>query len=426
VIRLALPIGALLTGIALLLLGTGLLNTLLPVRGELEGYTAQVLGLIMSNYFVGFLIGTRLGPRLIRRIGHIRAFAFCAALVAICTLLHALWIDPYGWALLRIVTGTGLVILYMVIESWLNAQTGSEQRGQVFAIYMMVNLVALASAQQLIRIDSPLQFTLFAISALFITMALMPITLTRLVPPTMQAGKRVRLRRLNRKVPVAAAGAVISGLSMGAFWGMAPVYVARLDFSTGDIAGFLSATIIGGAILQYPLGRYSDTHDRRSVIMWTTALAGICALLLAVAGAMLTQLPTLVMLAGFIYGGFAFAIYPLVVAHLADQLDPNDILEGSGALLMLHGVGAALGPTLAGALITQFGASALPLYFMVTQWALTAVAARDLGRTPKALHPAHQSGHYVPMVRTTPEVMQLHPDQDELDTEASPPRREAG
>src|SRR5690606_4944044 len=130
-----------------------------------------------------------------------------------------------------------LVILYMVIESWLNAQTSSEQRGQVFAIYMMVNLVALALAQQLIRIDSPLHFTLFAISALFITMALMPITLTGLVPPAIQAGKRVRLRRLNRKVPVAAAGAVISGLSMGAFWGMAPVYVARLDFSTGDIAG---------------------------------------------------------------------------------------------------------------------------------------------------------------------------------------------
>jgi len=141
------PLIALLAGVALLLAGSGLLGSLLAVRGELEGFSAQTLGLIMSAYFVGFFLGTFAAPNLIHRIGHIRAFAFYAALAAAAVLLHPVLIDPWAWAALRLLTGIALVGLYTVIESWLNAQAPASERSQVFAIYMAVNLLAMAAGQ---------------------------------------------------------------------------------------------------------------------------------------------------------------------------------------------------------------------------------------------------------------------------------------
>lgn len=128
-----LPITALLVSVALLLAGSGLLSTLLAVRGKLEGYGDQTLGLIMSGYFVGFFLGTFAAPPLIRRVGHIRAFAFFAALAATTVLVYPIWLHPVGWMLLRIVTGVALVGLVIVIESWLNTQSAPGYRSRVFA-----------------------------------------------------------------------------------------------------------------------------------------------------------------------------------------------------------------------------------------------------------------------------------------------------
>ena len=200
-IRHVVPISALLAGVALLLLGNGLLGTLLAVRGSLEGYSDFLLGLVGSGYFAGYLIGTVVAPPLIRRIGHIRAFAFFAAGTAATGLLQGLFIDPIAWIALRVMAGTALFALYTIIESWLNSQAAREQRGKVFALYMVVNLGALALAQQLLRLDSPAMFTLFAVSALFVCLAVMPVAATRLAQPrgmdrsSLRAHRRVHGRR---------------------------------------------------------------------------------------------------------------------------------------------------------------------------------------------------------------------------------------
>ncbi|MFT6858101.1 MAG: MFS family permease, partial [Thalassolituus oleivorans] len=136
-LQLIAPIGSLLTGVSLLLLGSGLLNTLLAIRGGAAGYDSSTMGLIMSGYFVGFFVGTFIALPMIRRVGHIRVFALCAAVASVSVMLHQLIINPWVWVGLRVLTGISLVILYTVIESWLNAQTPANQRGKVFAVYMV-------------------------------------------------------------------------------------------------------------------------------------------------------------------------------------------------------------------------------------------------------------------------------------------------
>jgi len=403
---LILPIGALLSGVALLLLGGGLLNTLIAIRGGLEGYSDSSMGWIMSGYFLGFFIGTFLALPIIQRIGHIRTFAFCAAIAACSVLMHVLLVNPYSWLLLRVITGMSLVILYTVIESWLNGYTPPAQRGKVFSIYMVVNLGALALAQQLLRLDSPSAFTLFALGAVLVTLSVLPVTWTRLAQPEVSQVSKVKYGDLYKIAPVAMAGALFSGLAMGAFWGMSAVYGRRIGLDSNSVATFISCAIVGGALLQFPLGRYSDTHDRRKVLAVVCCGAALAALLLA----MLSLAGQWVMLAIALYGGMAFSVYPVCVAHLSDHLDAESMLSGSSGILLLHGVGAAVGPAVAGQLMGVIGPQALPMYFICVQMALAMFTVFQLRK--KVEDPSEHPSHFVPMVRTTPSALEMLPDEE--------------
>lgn len=397
------PVRSLLGGVALLLLGHGLLNTLLTLRGVAEGYSASLIGLLMSGYFLGYLLGTWTAPSLIRRVGHIRAFACCSALGAITALLHVLWVNPWLWLILRVLYGVALVGLYMVVESWLNAQTSSSERGQVFALYMIVNLGALAVAQQLLHMASPEQFTLFALASILICAALMPITLTRQAQPSLPDAPTADLLALARITPLPLAAAGLSGLALGGFWGLAPVYATQVGFSPSQVGLLMSLTILGGAILQWPIGRFSDTHDRRKIILWVSATATLVALIISQRNADTGQLALM-----FLWGGLSFSIYSVAVALMADQLKPDEILSGSSGLLLANGIGSAMGPLLAGGFMHLLGPQGLPLYFALALGCLVVFICYRSRRVIDLL--TEPAGQFTPMLRTSHTVLELMPD----------------
>ncbi len=399
------PIGSLLSGVALLLLGNGLLNTLLTLRGVAEGYSSGLLGLLMSGYFVGYLLGTWLTVPLIRRVGHIRTFACCAAVCAIIALLHLILVNPWIWMVLRVLYGIALVTLYMVIESWLNAQVANDSRGRVFALYMAVNLGALALAQQLLNLASPLEFLLFTLASILICAALVPITLTRQMQPTLPDTPHTQLRELLKIAPLSVVAAGLSGLALGAFWGLTPVYASRIGMDTTGVGLLMGTTILGGALLQWPIGRFSDTHDRAKVMLCIVFLAALLALAIS-------QLPSGPLLLGafFLWGGLAFSIYSIAVARMVDQLHPDEILSGSSGLLLVNGLGSALGPLLAGQAMYQLGPRGLPLYCALVLGLLALYIAHRLRRVSDILSEPH--AHFTPMLRTSHTVLELMPEAE--------------
>lgn len=402
------PLIALLSGTALLLAGSGLLGSLLAVRGQLEGYSAQTLGLVMSGYFVGFFLGTFAAPNLIQRIGHIRAFAFYAALCAITVLLHPVLLDPWAWGGLRLLTGVALVGLYTVIESWLNAQAAPAQRSQVFAVYMAVNLLALAAGQWLLGLYPPAMFIPFSLVAVLVCAAALPVTASRMVQPELPATPRLALPALYRAAPAAASGSLLAGLAMGGFWGLAAVYALRLGLGVAGVATLMSVTIIGGAVLQWPIGRLSDRGDRRTTLALVSLLAGAISVALVLVG---TEEPDrrLLFALFFVFGGLVFTLYPICVAHLLDLLPTENMLSGCSSLLLLNGIGAAIGPAVAGMAMTAYGPQALPAFFAVTLAVLAMVAGgRRLLVQRDRQHPAH----FHPMLRTTPSALELLPETD--------------
>ncbi|AWH22476.1 MFS transporter [Stenotrophomonas sp. S48] len=398
---------ALLLGVALLLTGSGLLGTLLAVRGGQEGFSAGTLGWVMSAYFAGYFIGTFTAPPLIRRIGHSRAFAFHAALATMAVLLHPLWISAAGWIVLRVVTGVALVGLYTVIESWLNAEPDPQRRSRVFSVYMMVNLSALALGQVLLLAGDTGAATMFSLTALLVCAAMLPVTATRLQQPEVPSVPRLTLQRLYALAPVATVAAALSGLAMGPFWGLLPVYAEQIGLRDAQVPLFMLAAIAGGALLQWPLGRISDGHDRRLGLLCLSVLAAAVAALAALPP--LSQQVHLMFVLVFCYGGLAFALYPFAVAHMLDYLPTPDLLSGCSSLLLVHGIGAAIGPALAGALMQRYGAPALPLYFTAVLTALAAFTALRLLRHARLrTHPAP----FRPMLRTTPAALELMPETE--------------
>lgn len=344
------PIAALLLSVALLLMGNGLQGTLLPVRANIEAFSQLDIGVMGSVYFLGFAIGCYFGPYLVRRVGHIRTFAAMVAIASSVVLAHSLIVESLSWWVMRGMTGLCFAVLYLVIESWLNAKATNENRGLVFSAYTIVNLTVITIGQMMLVLDSPGAFTLFAISSILVSLAAVPIAVTKAEAPPPIKSVSIRLGRLYRLSPVGVITCLGVGLSNGAFWSLAPVFAQERLGGVENIALFMSIVVIAGAVGQWPMGRASDKIDRRKVIVFATSGA-------AVAGVALTAtawlLPGFMLPLAFVWGLFALPVYALAVAHMNDFVDADDTVEAAGGLLLVFAGGAVIGPTLASFLVAQ-------------------------------------------------------------------------
>lgn len=401
-------LSTLLGGVGLLVVGVGLLFSVLGLRAGVADFSRVALGLVTSAYFAGFVLGTYLCPKVIRRVGHIRAFAAMASLASTMPILHALWVDPWFWGLLRLVTGVCMVGLYIVVESWLNALAPSEHRGKLFAVYMAINFVALALGQWLILVGDRLGFVPFAMVSVMFSFALLPITMTPVDEPEPVPAPRLSLRSLYDASPMGMAAALCSGLVTGSFYGLAASFAQGAGLGDGAVASFMAATILGGAVFQWPVGHFSDSHDRRVVLLWVCVLgAGLCGLGWVVADMEATWLLALAPL----LGGLIFAIYGLGVAHVNDVIDSSRLVEFTGGLLLLHGAGAALGPTLAGTVMEVAGSDSLMLCFAAVLGGLAIYTLKRLGAASPV--PAADKAQFVLMGGGSQAVLQMDPRQPE-------------
>ncbi|MET0026953.1 MAG: MFS transporter [Candidatus Thiodiazotropha sp.] len=297
-----------------------------------------------------------------------------------------------------------MVGLYMVVESWLNEKTPASSRGRVFAIYMITTLLALASGQFLLLIYDPASLAPFALATVLVVLAIIPIAVTRVAEPSIDTHPHLPLLQLFRLSPLGVAGVVIAGMVNGAFWGMTPVFGARLDMTAGDIAGLMSATIVGGALLQLPIGHLSDRHDRRRVLILVCLAAALTAL--AAGLTVQAQWPGLNLIA-FVYGGLMFSVYAISVAHTNDHLQPGQVLGATRGLLLLYGLGALAGPSAGGWIMDRYAAVGLPYFSAIMLLLLVCYGLYRM--TQRNSPPIEEQAEFVPLARTSPIVIEMHP-----------------
>ncbi|RFO95203.1 MFS transporter [Rhodoferax lacus] len=404
--KLLIPLASLLSGLALLVVGTGLMFAAIGAQAGSANFSGLVTGLVMSAYFAGFVYGTYACPLMIRRVGHIRAFAAMASIASALPMFHALWTNAWAWGVLRFITGVCLVGLYIVVESWLNVVATTAQRGKVFAAYMAVSGISMAAGQWLILVGDRFGFVPFALASILFSFALIPITLTPVPEPEAMEVPRFVLKELFYISPIGVIGTLGSGLLGGAFYSLGHVFGQGVGFSERGIATFMAATILGGAAFQWPIGHLSDKHDRRWVLFWVCAL---CACVAGLGFYLAREFEASLIVLGIVYGGLSFTVYGLSVAHVNDLIDSKRVLEVTSGLLLLYGIGSTIGPTLAGGVMDVFGPEALMLYFAIV---LGLLAVSVWAFAPAKYIHAEQSSHktdYVVMGSGSQAVLQMDP-----------------
>jgi len=407
------PVRSLLLAIFILMLGAGFLTTLVGIRLQAGGTGPLVIGLIATSYFAGLAAGALRIGRLVERIGHIRTFAVVVALLSASTLAYTLAERPLLWVPLRFVDGCCVAGVYVCLESWLNDRAEGPSRGSVLAGYMIALYLGQGIGQQLLNVAGAVSARPFVLASLLISLSVLPVALTRMSGPTLQSSAALPIRRLYVVSPLAIIGVALTGIVLGAFYGLGPVYAAELGLSVSGTAGFMTVVILGGVALQWPLGRLSDRFDRRSIIILTTAAAAVSAFALALTG---PEGAGLVL--GGIFGGTAFALYPLCVAHANDQLAPAERISATGGLVLVYSLGAAIGPLLVSASMALTGPQGLFHVIAVLAAGVFGFGLwrRMVGdRVPAAMQQAYQA-----LPRTTPFAAELTagPSVPEGDVEA--------
>ncbi|WP_460019998.1 MFS transporter [Magnetospira thiophila] len=432
--RIVLPVSALLTGVALLMIANGLLTSLIGVRLGQSGAGAFSNGLIVSGYFFGLLLGALLSSRILQQVGHIRTFSALASLFSAASLLHAFNEGALVWWGLRVIEGLCMAGLFICAESWLNERADNATRGTILSIYTLTAGLGTGLGQLLLATFPVEGFVLFALSSVLLSLAVVPVALTRTPGPALLTSSRLALRALWKVSPLGVSGCAASGMLLGAFYGMGPIFGLRMGLDPSGVAWFMGAAIIGGMLLQWPMGRLSDRVDRRWAILGNGFGMALFSLgIVAVTAGQFSPeaLDTLPFDADMLpdpqafnerfqtwigplvvgFGALAFTLYPLSVAQANDHAKADGFVAMSGGLILSYSAGAMAGPVLASLLMEGMGPLGLFAFTALTGLLLGGFSLWRMRRSPAV--PPEEQAPFQPVPRTSVAAYALDPRQTE-------------
>ena len=395
---------ALLVGIVLIMLGNGMHFTLIGLRGGIEGFSAAELAVVTSGYFVGFLSGARLTPRLIQRVGHVRVFAALGSFMSAGLIAFTLLADPWAWTPLRVLVGFCMSGIYVAAESWLNNAATNETRGKVLSAYMIAQTLGIIAAQGLLTLGDAATAGLFIVASILVSVSFGPILLSATPVPAVEVARPLSLASLFAGSPLGTVGIFLLGGVYATQSGMGAVFGSQIAMSASEIALFVAMLFAGALVLQYPIGWLSDRMDRRKLIFGASLLgAASCGLgwmASGAAGAGGGLWP--LMAAAFIAGGVTTPLYALLLAYTNDFLSAEDMPAASGGLIFTFGLGAIVGPLVAGWAMQGLGPSAFWLVLGGTFAIMALYALYRMTQRPSA--PADQTESYLSVLPTASPV----------------------
>ena len=399
-------VSSLLAGTALLMVGSSLLSMLLPLSMERAGFSTELTGFMMASYYGGLMLGCLYSLRLILMVGHIRAFAGLAAVVAAVVLTHPMAFSPWIWMVLRLIVGFCLAGLFAVMESWLNERASNETRGRVLSVYLMTQYLSLTVGQMMVNLWDITALEPFMVAAILVCLSLVPVVLTRERAPDLKQAERLGILALFRISPLGVVGTFCSGLLMGSFYGLGAVYGNETGFDVLEISLFVSSLVIGGFLLQFPIGRLSDIFDRRTVMV----VALLFGVMLAAGGVALRQATDNIwyfMILTACLGGPMTAVYPLSVGQAFDYLPKEKYVAASGGLLMSYAIGATVGPIAISFVMSWTGPDAFFGFHSVVSLLLASFVLFRMRR--RAALPAREQEVFKPLPAVSPVAMELDP-----------------
>jgi len=409
-----LPMISLLFSGFLLLLGHGLTGILLPVRMEQEMMDTETIGLVLSLFAVGFLLGGMYSRALIMRAGHIRMFAACGALASISVLLSGLFPDPYTLGAMRILMGFCLACANATIDSWLSDSASEETRGRILATNQVVLMAALVAGQFMLNIAPTTGTTLFMAAAIIFSLSVVPIAMTKRTSPSVSDVDSMSMRTAFRYSPLGMVTCFFCGLLYSSLLNLLPLFAKSHGLVDFDLTLFMGAALFGAFVLQFPVGYLSDRFDRRTVLLGLLLVAGASSMAtpLMIGEGMLYLTMALVA----INTGILACLYPLAVSETFDKVQKKDLVAAMGALLIAYALGSMVGPYAASVVMQKLSNDALFLFIAVSQAALLLFVIHRMS-VRVALPVEDQENYVLQSAMTAAVVTDLDPRTEYQETE---------
>jgi len=359
---------ALFLGMGFLMMAYGFQGSLLGVRAVQEEFSLTSTGFMMSGYFVGYFIGATTIPTLISRVGHIRIFAAFASMASLVILVHSVFINPFIWFVLRVLTGISMVCIYTVAESWLNDRSTNKNRGSVLSIYMVILYGAMGVGMFLLNFSSPQNFQPFILVSIITSVALIPILLTKKKPPTFKKIKAMSLKEVYNASPFGMVSSLFYGTIQSALFTLLAVYAASMNFTIFEISLVTFMLAISGAISQFPIGKLSDMYDRRKVIVFATFAASTFAILTLLVSRQiylpgdLATSKTWFYIFLILFSFCSLPMFSLILAHTNDYIPKEKFVAAGAGLQFTFGLGAMSGPFLCSVFMNIVGSNGFFLF----------------------------------------------------------------
>ena len=408
---------ALFTGYFILMIAHGFQGNLLGVRSVIEDFNFLATGAIMSGYFVGYFAGANIIPRLVGKVGHIRVFAAFASMASLSILIHAVFVNPLVWTAGRFITGFSIVSIFIVMESWLNDRANNRTRGQLLSIYMFITLIGVSLGTLLLNFSRPEKYEPFILISLLLSLALIPILLTKRKAPKFKKLGYIDIKGLYKTSPLATVSMLCTGIIHSALFSLGAVYAASMNFTIFEISLLLFIVTVFGGIFQWPIGYYSDKSDRRIIIIFCTFFAAIFCILAIIASGTSLQNMYLATSVGIdkimffvyvaLYAGMAIPMFTLNLAYVNDYIPKEKFVAAGGGMQIIFGIGAMTGPFICSLLMNKFGTNGFFIHFLIFH---LIIGMFGLYRITKRSYKDNPESTFTPLPRNiTPLGIELDP-----------------
>jgi MFS family permease len=381
-------------------LGNGLMATFLANELALRHISPVIIGLMTTFLYAGLLFGSFKIERIIHRVTHIRAYAAFASIIAIIPLLHMLYGNVYFWFLLRFFYGIATAGIFIVVESWLLCQSTTSNRGQILSLYMVTFYASQSLGQLLLKLNNHQGIFIFTLISILTSLSVLPMAMTQSKLPSYSEPSTLSPSVIYKKCASGLFGCYFAGLIMGALYGLFPVFLLNNMGSHHAVANGMFILILGGMLLQYPIGKLSDLFERRLVLLYISIASAIILLLMNFSLSSEIMFFSLVLF----LGGCTFTLYPVSISYACDSLENKDIVSGTQTLLLAYSLGAMIGPVIASVLMANISWG-LSIYLMLC--CLTLILLLSWRRTVKEANP--QEEQFMAMPQTSPIISEVDP-----------------
>lgn len=355
IIQISSRIQSILLAIMFACIGHSMLLVLLPIRMQSVGISASIIGATMACYSIGFLMGSAWGIKIIERAGHNRSYAASASVMIIAVNMHTFTDSVYIVFLLRVLVGIAMSIIYLTLESWLNATSERQSRGTIFSLYQFfiaLGFVLAPFVSFIFDINDLRSYTLISCT---IALSMIPLVLTRFPSPQVpEAQDRLPIIEMLRDTPSGAVMIFFSGIFIASLSNLLSLFAVSLEYTNQQIALLVAVATGSSLVFQIPIGKLTDIFDERPILFWICICSVITSFVII--SSVLAQLNWLIIsLATAVLGGLISCIYPVSVKFIFNQIDSDKAVSAMSSLLILSSMGLMLGPVIGSIFMDIFG-----------------------------------------------------------------------